>query len=95
MGGEKMNDSAKIASPQREPDVRRAMNNLAEVSDRLLIRARDLLDKQKYVMRPEPPEEDRKIPESECDLSGELYAQIDVLRDTLDVIDMMIECTEF
>ena len=90
-----MNDSAKIASPQREPDVRRAMNNLAEVSDRLLIRARDLLDKQKYVMRPEPPEEDRKIPESECDLSGELYAQIDVLRDTLDVIDMMIECTEF
>ena len=95
MGGEKMNDSAKVAQPQREPDVRRAMNNLAEVSDRLLIRARDLLDKQKYVMRPEPPEEDRKIPESECDLSGELYAQIDVLRDTLDVIDMMIECTEF
>ena len=90
-----MNDSAKIASPQREPDVRRAMSNLAEVSDRLLNRTRELLDKQKYVMRPEPPPEERKSPEFECALSGEIYAQIDVLRDTLDVIDMMIECTEF
>ena len=95
MGGEKMNDSAKIASPQREPDVRRAISNLAEVSDRLLNRTRELLDKQKYVMRPEPPSEERKSPEFECALSGEIYAQIDVLRDTLDVIDMMIECTEF
>ena len=90
-----MNDSPKVAAPIREPDIRKAINNLSEISERLLNKAHDLLGRQKYAMRLEPSIEDRKSSVSECPMSGEIYASIDILRDTLDTIDAMIDCTEF